>query len=1236
MAVTHRIIRSMRITTLILALTLFPALPLCAQDPLAAIRAYLSEQRTALGLAEADVTDLRVSSMPSSQAKGQQIVHVIQQVDGRDVHNAIGTFVLRDGEVRLVADRLLRDVRGRIAGQGSMPVATALNAASKAVGLDLTEAPVVRQGAKAGTLELSAPSISRHPITARQLLQRDAEDRLHLAWDFSIRTYASDTWWLLAVDAASGALLRKNNIMLTCSFPDAHDHSAPHDDRDELAEDLGAAGGANAGYRVFNMPIESPNHGSRTLEVAPGDMLASPYGWHDVNGVPGAEFTITRGNNVWATEDFDDDNAPGYAPDGGASLDFDFPLDLASDPINNIDASITNLFFWNNLMHDVWYQYGFDELSGNFQENNYGRGGIGEDAVFAQAQDGGGTNNANFGTPPDGSSGAMQMYNWTGASLGNNLTINAPAGLAGGYSSAIAGFGPGLPDAPLTGDVVVVIDDIAPSGDGCSTILNASQISGKYALVDRGNCTFVVKVEALQNAGAIGVLVVNNQPGNPISMGGTSANVTIPAVMISQTLGTQIQQALQAGNMVNITLSDVGQTADRDGCYDNGVVAHEYGHGISNRLTGGGDNVECLFNEEQMGEGWSDWVGLMLTIEPGDQANDVRGIGTFASGQPTTGVGIRPAPYSHDLAINPFTYAATNNASISMPHGVGFVWCTMLWDMTWDLIDVYGYDPDLYAGEGGNNIAMRLVTEGMKLQACNPGFVDGRNAILLADELIYGGANQCLIWRAFARRGLGFSAQQGSTFDRFDQLEAFDLPLSCQLPTVPPVAAFALAQEAGCSGAVSFTDNSTEVPQSWNWNFGDGNTSTEQNPTHTYTASGIYTVTLTATNIIGSNSISQQVTVSLPPAPTASASSTCTNTSATLTATGNGVMQWSDANGTVLGTGTPFNTEALAANTTFLVRSVDAPEPAFVGPQSNAFGSGGDLQSTFVGTVNFTAEQACTILSAWVSTATAGVRNLSLWSGINGSGAPLQSIQVSIPAGQGRIDIGFNVPGPGIYSIGGSNVNLYRNDAGAQYPYVIPGLITLTGSSASNGHYYFLYDLEVQGAPCVSPATAVNVTVVNPSFTTELNGLQLTCTDLSTGASSWAWDFGDGTTSADQNPVHTYATSGVYTVTLRINGLDCGSEQLVEMVVNVAEIGSGAFAIMPNPAVNEAVLTYPALAADVQLDVHDAQGRLVATEHLAAGSTSLRLDVSSWAVGSYVLQFSDTLAVQRVRLMLVR
>jgi len=62
----------------------------------------------------------------------------------------------------------------------------------------------------------------------------------------------------------------------------------------------------------------------------------------------------------------------------------------------------------------------------------------------------------------------------------------------------------------------------------------------------------------------------------------------------------------------------------RDGSFDNNVIVHEFGHGISIRLTGGPSISDCLFNDEQMGEGWSDWYGLMLTMTASDVGADSR------------------------------------------------------------------------------------------------------------------------------------------------------------------------------------------------------------------------------------------------------------------------------------------------------------------------------------------------------------------------------------------------------------------------------------------------------------------------------------------------------------------------------------------------------------------------------------------------------------------------------------
>jgi hypothetical protein len=263
-----------------------------------------------------------------------------------------------------------------------------------------------------------------------------------------------------------------------------------------------------------------------------------------------------------------------------------------------------------------------------------------------------------------------------------------------------------------------------------------------------------------------------------VSQPSFSSGVSSITTAVSSVIGVVVR-----GGTLNASLAlPAGTGPDIDGDLDNGIVAHEYGHGVSNRLTGGPGNTGCLNNSEQMGEGWSDYLGLIFTIEPGDTGADVRGIGTFALGQATTGTGIRTFPYSTDLAINPHTYDDIKTESI--PHGVGSVWSAMIWDLTWDLIDANGGTiGDIYTGTSGNNIALQLVMDGMKLQPCSPGFIAGRDAILAADLANNGGANECIIWEAFARRGLGFSADGGSSGSVTDGTEAFDLPTQCDLGT---------------------------------------------------------------------------------------------------------------------------------------------------------------------------------------------------------------------------------------------------------------------------------------------------------------------------------------------------------------------------------------------------------------------------------------------------------------------
>ncbi|MEZ4874857.1 MAG: M36 family metallopeptidase [Flavobacteriaceae bacterium] len=344
---------------------------------------------------------------------------------------------------------------------------------------------------------------------------------------------------------------------------------------------------------------------------------------------------------------------------------------------------------------------------------------------------------------------------------------------------------PAMPDLPR--DIIVVEDDNSGTStdpnDACDPITNGGDLTGKIAILRRGGCEFGFKALAAENAGAAAVIVVympvEGGAVYPFAMapGAVGASVTIPVFMVSAEDGEAIIAEVLGNNTVNGTIFDSNPppASNLDGDLDNEIVIHEYTHGISNRLTGGPTSTGCLGNQEQMGEGWSDYLALVMTLHPGDTPETVRGLAAYASGNPN---GIREAPYSYDFGVNDYTYSDING-NVTIPHGVGFVWASMLWDMTWYFIDEYGYDPDIYNGTGGNNIALQLVMDGMKLQPCSPGFVDGRDAILEADQLANGGANSCLIWNAFARRGLGFSADQGSSSSVADGTEAFDLPAGC-------------------------------------------------------------------------------------------------------------------------------------------------------------------------------------------------------------------------------------------------------------------------------------------------------------------------------------------------------------------------------------------------------------------------------------------------------------------------
>ncbi len=492
--------------------------------------------------------------------------------------------------------------------------------------------------------------------------------------------------------------------------------------------------------------------------------------------------TQTSGNNVRAYADIARSNGftAGSDPIGtttGATA-FEYTYDFNASPEANVSqrqAAIAQLFFNNNIFHDWYYDDGFNEAAGNAQLSNKGRGGLENDTLLTEAQDYSGRSNANMSTPSDGASPRMQMYVFDGSST---ATLVANTATPQPFNSLGAEFGPQtfVLTAPLM---------LASPVDAC-TALPANSGAGKVVLIDRGTCTFYLKALNAQIAGAAGVIIANNIPSGqqgsgPMPMPGAptsgQANVTIPVMSVSQNSGITLKGLITSGGgATTVTLSQTAAN-DRDGTLDNGVVAHEWGHFISNRLIGDGNGISNL-QAVGMGEGWADFhAGLMIARESDAQLasnanwNGAFGLAGWAGGASDTNAyyfGFRRYPLSADFAKNPLTFKhiadgtrlpttaplafGASGADNSEVHNTGEVWAAMLWECYVALLR----DPR-HSFPQARALMKRYLVAGYKATALMPTFVDARDAVL-AVAAANDATDFAALWAAFARRGLGMGA----------------------------------------------------------------------------------------------------------------------------------------------------------------------------------------------------------------------------------------------------------------------------------------------------------------------------------------------------------------------------------------------------------------------------------------------------------------------------------------------
>ncbi len=605
--------------------------------PLGIALDYVRANAGDFGLTAGDLGDenIVVTDQFTDASTGVTHIYLRQKLNDLEIAFAnMNVNIARNGEVISAGSSFIPlPDPSSVASQPSVTPNEAYIDFAQELELTLAEDPevLISEDTPAQTTTISGGGLASQDVVV-ELQYIPTEDGLELSWALDVAVIEQGAWYDAIVSADDGEVIQA---------------------RDRVR--------ALASYEVLPLPTRSPDEGSRTIVVEPHDPIASPFGWHDSNGLPGADFFDTRGNNVIAQEDRDGTGGINLIltavqrPSGGPGLDFRAPFDLSQAPSAYTDASVTQLFYLTNVAHDLTYRYGFDELAGNFQALNYTGLGQGGDAIIAYAQSQGdiqATSNAAFFPTPEGQPG--------------------------------------------------------------------------FLVVDEFELDFTTT------------------PAGPYS-------------------------------------------PRRDASFVADVIFHEFAHGMTDRLVGGASNVLALTQLQPvaLAEGWSDYYALAFLQDANDQKFDSFAIGDYLNGPSPAipGAGFRRFPYSFDMTVNPLTYVVLNDGpAANVPHDGGEIFASALWDMHWLLIDKYGFDSDLYDGSGGNNLAIQLVTDALKLVPAEPSFIDVRDSILSADLIRNQGVNHEQIWEAFARRGIGLSALADRTgavvpaSNSEDVREAFDVP----------------------------------------------------------------------------------------------------------------------------------------------------------------------------------------------------------------------------------------------------------------------------------------------------------------------------------------------------------------------------------------------------------------------------------------------------------------------------
>lgn len=416
-------------------------------------------------------------------------------------------------------------------------------------------------------------------------------------------------------------------------------------------------------------------------------------------------------------------------------------------------------------------------------------------------------------------------------------------------------------------------------------------------------------------------------------------------------------------------------------------------------------------------------------------------------------------------------------------------------------------------------------------------------------------------------------------------LQGFEIDWTCSATSPTPTAQFSGTPRSICAGAtVTYTDASTNAT-GWNWTFtgGSPSSSTLQNPTVTYNTPGTYDVSLTVTNPSGSDTETKTNYINVVSAPTAGFTSSIGGLTVNFTnsSSGGSSYLWDFGDG---------NTSTSASPT-------------------HTYAAGGTY------TVCLT---------------------------VSGPSCPTDSIcqVITVSGGTGGLIADFSVSSNTICQ--GASIDFYDQSTGAptSYQWTFQGGSPSNSTSANptgityNNAGTFDVTLVISnpsGSNSITKTGHINVSgYPNAGFTHNVVGQAVQFSDNSSNATNWLWDFGDGNSSTQQSPTHTYLTQGTYTVCLTVGNISCPDnthcENVTTNTIGIDEnIFDGNVKIYPNPTNNIITVDLKLLSRnDLEINLMDNVGRIL-TNKKYQSITELKeaIDLSQYAAGTYILTINN-------------